>query len=52
VAKGLTNRKIGKALFTSDKTASVHISNILTKLGVANRTEAAHVARERALVAD
>jgi DNA-binding CsgD family transcriptional regulator/tetratricopeptide (TPR) repeat protein len=52
VVKGLTNREIGQALFISEKTASVHISNLLTKLGVANRTEAAHVARERALVGD
>ena len=52
VVKGLTNREIGKALFISEKTASVHISNLLAKLGVANRTEAAHVARERTLIAD
>ena len=51
VVKGLTNREIGRALFISEKTASVHISNLLAKLGVTNRTEAAHVARERALVA-
>jgi DNA-binding CsgD family transcriptional regulator len=46
VAEGRTNRQIGEALFISDKTASVHISNILAKLGVANRTEAAAVARD------
>jgi ATP/maltotriose-dependent transcriptional regulator MalT len=50
VVKGLTNREIGQTLFISEKTASVHISNLLAKLGVANRTEAAHVARERDLV--
>jgi ATP/maltotriose-dependent transcriptional regulator MalT len=41
VAEGLTNRQIADALFISDKTASVHVSNILAKLGVANRREAA-----------
>jgi DNA-binding CsgD family transcriptional regulator/tetratricopeptide (TPR) repeat protein len=44
VADGRTNRQIAKALFISDKTASVHVSNILAKLGVANRGEAAAVA--------
>jgi DNA-binding CsgD family transcriptional regulator len=41
VAEGRTNRQIAEALFISDKTASVHVSNILAKLGVANRAEAA-----------
>ena len=41
VAEGRTNRQIGDALFISEKTASVHVSNILAKLGVANRAEAA-----------
>jgi DNA-binding CsgD family transcriptional regulator/tetratricopeptide (TPR) repeat protein len=41
VAEGRTNRQIADALFISDKTASVHVSNILAKLGVANRAEAA-----------
>jgi DNA-binding NarL/FixJ family response regulator len=44
VADGRTNRQIGEALFISTKTASVHVSNILAKLGVANRGEAAAVA--------
>jgi DNA-binding CsgD family transcriptional regulator/tetratricopeptide (TPR) repeat protein len=44
VADGRTNRQIAEALFISDKTASVHVSNILAKLGVANRGEAAAVA--------
>lgn len=46
IAQGSTNRQIAEALFISAKTASVHVSNILAKLGVANRTEAAHVAHE------
>lgn len=52
VADGLTNGEIGKRLFVSPKTASVHVSNILTKLGAANRTEAAAVARRQGLLAD
>ena len=49
VAKGQTNRGIGETLFISEKTASVHVSNILAKLGVTNRTEAAHAARDRGI---
>jgi DNA-binding NarL/FixJ family response regulator len=46
VADGATNRLIARALFITEKTASVHVSNILRKLGVANRTQAARVARQ------
>ncbi len=41
LARGLTNRGIGAELFISDKTASVHVSRILTKLSVPNRAAAA-----------
>ena len=41
VAEGLSNGEIGKRLFISTKTVSVHVSNILAKLGVSSRTEAA-----------
>ena len=41
VAAGQSNREIAEALFISPKTASVHVSNILGKLGAASRTEAA-----------
>lgn len=41
VADGLTNRQIGDQLFISAKTASVHVSAIMRKLGVSSRTEAA-----------
>lgn len=41
VTQGLTNRQIGERLFISDKTASVHVSAILRKLGATSRTEAA-----------
>ncbi len=44
VADGRTNRQIAETLFINEKTASVHVSNILSKLGVANRGEAAAVA--------
>ena len=44
LADGRTNRQIAETLFISPKTASVHVSNILAKLGVANRGEAAAVA--------
>ncbi len=45
VAAGRTNRQIGEALYVSDKTASVHVSNILRKLGVNSRVDAAAVAQ-------
>jgi DNA-binding NarL/FixJ family response regulator len=44
VAKGATNRQIGEALYMAEKTASVHVSRILSKLDVQGRTEAAAVA--------
>lgn len=50
VAAGLTNGEIGRRLFISTKTVSVHVSNILAKLGAGSRTEAAAVARQRGLL--
>jgi DNA-binding CsgD family transcriptional regulator/tetratricopeptide (TPR) repeat protein len=44
VAAGQSNQQIADALFITRKTASVHVSNILGKLGVANRVEAAAMA--------
>ena len=44
VAEGRTNGEIGELLFISTKTASVHVSSILAKLGVRSRTQAAAVA--------
>jgi DNA-binding NarL/FixJ family response regulator len=44
IARGRSNGEIGGELFISTKTASVHVSNILAKLGVSTRTEAAAVA--------
>ncbi|MFC8392114.1 AAA family ATPase [Streptomyces sp. NPDC057238] len=51
VAAGHTNRRIAEALFISPKTASVHVSNILAKLGVSGRGEAAAVAHRLGLFA-
>ena len=45
VAAGDTNREIGEALYISEKTASVHVSNILRKLGVTSRVDAAAIAQ-------
>ena len=52
VAQGLTNRQIGRRLFISEKTASVHVSNVLAKLGAGGRTEAVAIAHRRGLLPD
>jgi DNA-binding NarL/FixJ family response regulator len=44
VAAGRTDRDIAAELFISAKTASVHVSNVLAKLGVHTRMEAAAIA--------
>ncbi len=44
---GQTNREIADSLFISVKTSSVHVSNILRKLGVKTREEAARVAHRQ-----
>jgi DNA-binding NarL/FixJ family response regulator len=49
LAEGRTNRQIGQALFITEKTASLHVSHILAKLGVAGRGEAAAVAHRLGL---
>ncbi|MFE1784743.1 AAA family ATPase [Streptomyces sp. NPDC059506] len=51
VAAGRSNRAIAEALFISPKTASVHVSNILAKLEVSSRGEAAAVAHRLRLFA-
>ena len=50
VAEGRSNGEIGKQLFISTKTVSVHVSNIMAKLDAASRTEAVAVARRRGLL--
>ena len=52
VARGDTNSQIGRELFISEKTASVHVSNILRKLQVSNRLQAAAVAERTGLLSD
>ena len=50
LARGRSNRQIGEELFITGKTASVHVSNILAKLGAASRTEAVAVAYRQGLI--
>jgi DNA-binding NarL/FixJ family response regulator len=51
VAEGWTNQQIADALFITRKTASVHVSNIMGKLGASNRGEAAAIAHRLGIVA-
>jgi DNA-binding NarL/FixJ family response regulator len=46
IADGRSNPEIAARLFISAKTASVHVSNILAKIGVASRGEAAAAAHQ------
>ena len=50
VAAGLTNKQIAARLGISDRTVQFHLGNVLSKLGVASRTEAAVLALQRGLV--
>jgi len=50
VAQGLTNRQVGERLYISAKTVSVHMSNVLGKLGASGRAEAVSVAHQRGLL--
>ncbi|WP_165807206.1 helix-turn-helix transcriptional regulator [Nocardioides currus] len=50
VSQGRTNGEIGKQLFISTKTVSVHVSNILGKLAASSRTETAAIARRQGLI--
>lgn len=49
LAVGQTNRQIADALYISDKTASVHVTHLLRKLGVASRVEAAAIGQRLGL---
>jgi DNA-binding CsgD family transcriptional regulator len=50
LASGETNREIGRSLYISHKTASVHVSRILAKLDARTRVEAAGLAQRLGLV--
>ena len=50
VASGLTNRQVGDRLYISEKTASVHLSRVMAKLGAGSRTEAVSLAYDRGLL--
>jgi DNA-binding NarL/FixJ family response regulator len=52
IAAGRSNREIASVLYIAPKTASVHVSNILGKLGAASRTEAAAIAHREGLVSE
>lgn len=52
VADGRSNAEIAAELFIAPKTASVHVSHILAKLGVANRVEAAAAAHRRGILGE
>ncbi len=51
VARGWSNRQVAEELYISPKTASVHVSNILAKLGASSRGEAAAMAHRLHLIA-
>jgi DNA-binding CsgD family transcriptional regulator/tetratricopeptide (TPR) repeat protein len=51
VAEGYTNRRIGEMLFITEKTAGHHVSNVLGKLGLSSRVEAAALAHRLGLLA-
>jgi DNA-binding NarL/FixJ family response regulator len=51
LAEGCSNREIGERLVISEKTASIHVSNILGKLSVSSRTEAVVAAISAGMVA-
>jgi DNA-binding NarL/FixJ family response regulator len=50
VASGFSNREIAQALFVAEGTVKNHVSNILTKMGVRDRTRAVIKAAERGLL--
>ena len=50
VARGLTNRAVGRELALSEATVKTHLVHLFTKLGVADRTAAVTVAYERGLI--
>jgi DNA-binding NarL/FixJ family response regulator len=51
LAEGATNQQIAGRLFITKRTAKKHVTNILGKLGAANRTQAVALARSAGLLA-
>jgi len=49
-AEGLSNSEIGARLYVTEQTVKFHLGNIYRKMGVANRTEAAHQALRRGFI--
>jgi len=49
-ARGRSNSEIGKVLFVTEQTVKFHLGNIYRKMGVGNRTEAAHEALRHGLI--
>jgi DNA-binding NarL/FixJ family response regulator len=50
LARGLTNREIGRRIFVSESTAKFHVRNVMRKLGVHSRAEVAYAAGKRGLL--
>lgn len=50
IVEGLSNKEIAKRMFLSNSTIQFHVSNVLSKLGVSKRTEAAYLALKQKLV--
>jgi len=50
LARGLSNKEIGKRLYIGETTAKFHVGNILRKLGVSSRAEAVYEASKRKLL--
>jgi DNA-binding CsgD family transcriptional regulator len=51
VARGLSNREIGRQLWISEQTVKFHLRNVYRKLGISSRTEAARYAYRTGVVA-
>jgi two-component system NarL family response regulator len=50
IVKGMTNKEIAAALDITEGTVKIHINNVLSKLGVSDRTKAATTALQRGII--